>query len=85
MDRGAGLFAAHARRAVRAADVAFGLFCCAALASLIWPGYAWLGNRVRPLVLGLPFNMAWIVGWILASLVALSWYERALRKRAGGR
>ncbi len=64
----------------RLAHLLFAGFCLTALAGLIWPAYAWLGNRVKPYILGLPFSMAWIVGWILASFVALVLYERALRR-----
>ena len=32
-------------------------------------------NRIRPLVLGLPFSMAWIVGWVLAAGAVLVWLE----------
>ena len=65
----------------RLAHALFAGFCLAALAGLTWPCYAWFGNRLKPYVLGLPFSMAWIVGWILASFVALLLYERALRQR----
>jgi hypothetical protein len=40
-----------------------------------WPGYAWLGNRIEPYVLGLPFSLAWIIGWVLLSLAALVLYH----------
>ena len=45
------------------------VFCCAA--ALVWPGYAVLGNRIDPRVLGLPFSFAWNIIWVLASFVAL--------------
>ncbi len=44
------------------------------LFALTWPGYDVLGNRVEPLVLGLPFCLAWIVGWSLATCGVLSVY-----------
>ena len=47
--------------------------CC--LFALTWPGYAWLGNRIEPYVFGLPFSMAWILGWVLLSLAALVTYH----------
>ena len=44
--------------------------------------YAWAGERIEPRVLGLPFAMAWNVGWVFASFVALLLYDRAVN---GGR
>jgi hypothetical protein len=44
------------------------------LAAITWPGYEVLGNHVDPLLLGLPFNLAWIVGWSLATFAVLSAY-----------
>jgi hypothetical protein len=41
---------------------------------------AWYGARVEPLVLGLPFCLAWMVGWILATFLVLVLYD-ALRER----
>ena len=35
----------------------------------------WLGNRIEPYVLGLPFSLAWVVGWVLLSFVALVAYH----------
>ena len=32
-------------------------------------GAPWLANRIEPRVLGLPFLLAWIVGWVLMSSV----------------
>lgn len=33
-------------------------------------------NRVHPLVLGLPFLFAWLVGWVLATSVVMAWILR---------
>ena len=62
--------------------VAFALFCLCALAALTWPVYPRLSNRIEPRLLGLPFSLAWIVGWIVASLVALVLYERFVSRRS---
>jgi hypothetical protein len=62
--------------------VAFALFCLSAFAALTWPVYPALGNRIEPRILGLPFSLAWIVGWIVASLVALVTYERYVSRRS---
>jgi hypothetical protein len=61
-------------RARRWPHVLLGLWCAAVLAALTWPGYAWLGNHVDPLVLGLPFSLAWIVGWSLSTCAVLTAY-----------
>src|SRR5512135_2260233 len=33
-------------------------------------------NRVHPLVLGLPFLMAWLVGWVIATAAIMAWILR---------
>lgn len=33
-------------------------------------------NRVYPLVLGLPFLMAWLVGWVVATAGIMAWILR---------
>ena len=37
-------------------------------------------NRVYPLVFGLPFLMAWLVGWVLATAAIMAWVLRLDRK-----
>lgn len=66
---------------MRSLDLAFGLYCLVCLAALTWPGYAWLGNRVTPAVLGLPLSLAWNVGWVVATFVVLAVYHRLRRAR----
>ncbi len=34
-------------------------------------GAPWFANRVEPFVLGMPFLLAWIVGWVLMSSVIM--------------
>ena len=41
-----------------------------ALAASIWPGYL-VAARIAPYVLGLPFSVVWLVGWIGVVFVAL--------------
>lgn len=53
----------------------FALYVIVCLAALTWPGYAWFGSRIHPLVLGLPFSLAWVVGWVVLSFVALAVYH----------
>lgn len=56
----------------RAAYLTFVVLC---LLALVWPGYDLLGNRVEPFVFGLPFTLAWNVGWVLASFLALALFH----------
>jgi len=46
-----------------------GVVVAAGLA-LIWPVYSW-ADAIEPYVLGLPFSLAWVVGWLLAVFVAM--------------
>ena len=43
--------------------------------AVTWPG-ALLINRVHPLILGLPFNMVWILLWVLGGGVMLYLVDR---------
>ena len=67
-------------KAVRTATVAF-LLLVGFLA--MWPGLLPF-NRVRPLVLGLPFVMAWLTLLLLLVGVAL-WVLEVAERRAGTR
>lgn len=69
--------AKSARRVPKWVHALFATHCALTLFAVTWPGYAWLGNRIEPLVLGLPFSLAWLIGWVLATLIALVLYERA--------
>jgi hypothetical protein len=53
----------------------FAIYVALCLGAMTWPGYAWLGNSIRPWVLGLPFSLAWIVGWVLLTFVVLLLYH----------
>ena len=59
----------------RLRHILFGLYVMLCLGAMTWPGYAWLGNSIEPYVLGLPVSLAWVVGWVLATLVALTVYN----------
>ncbi len=62
---------------VRALAVAFFL----AFAIVVtWPGYVAF-NRIEPLVLGLPFSMAWVALWVLVSILVLYLLDRAEARR----
>lgn len=46
-------------------------------------GAPWLANRIEPRVLGLPFLLAWIVGWVVASSLVM-WLIASLDARSTG-
>lgn len=50
------------------------------LITVTWPGILPF-SRVRPLILGLPFSLAWIAGWVAGSVVVLYLLDR-VEKRA---
>jgi hypothetical protein len=59
----------------RIANWLLGLYVIACILALTWPGYALLGNRIEPTVLGLPFSLVWVVAWVLLSFLALAAYH----------
>jgi uncharacterized membrane protein (DUF485 family) len=63
--------------------VLFGLYVLVCAFALTWPGYAWLGNRIEPTVLGLPFSLAWVVGWVLTTFVVMVAYHATGRDERG--
>jgi hypothetical protein len=57
----------------------FAAFTVVMLALVTFPIYG-LANSVEPMILGLPFSMAWVIFWILvefAALIAFYQYEFA--------
>ncbi len=44
--------------------------------AVTWPGMVPF-NRIKPLILGLPFSMAWIAFWVALSFVVLVLLDRA--------
>lgn len=49
------------------------------IVALTWPGVG-LANRVRPLVLGLPFNFFWVALWVALSVLVLFGLDRIERR-----
>lgn len=74
----------RARRSDRARHVAFAAYVVVCLAALTWPGYAWLGNSIEPRLLGIPFSLAWVIGWVLLTFAALAIYHATDRGSDGG-
>ena len=58
-----------------------GVYVVLCLGALCWPGYAWFGNSVEPSVLGIPFSLAWVVGWVLLTFVVLGAYHLTGQRR----
>ncbi len=59
----------------RMRNALFAAFCMLCLLALVWPGYALVGNRIDPMLLGLPFSFFWNILWIVLSFVALWTYD----------
>jgi hypothetical protein len=58
-------------RARRWPHVMLAVWSALVIFAITWPGYDVFGNHIDPLVLGLPFSLAWIVGWSLATFAVL--------------
>jgi hypothetical protein len=65
---------------LRTARILTALYFAGMLFCVTWPGMT-LFSQVYPLVLGLPFSLAWIAGWIAGSVLVLSLLDR-VEKRA---
>lgn len=76
--RGLVLFPPGTPRAVRRRRLVFVALCLPALATLMWPVFAWLAGPF-PLVFGLPLPMAWVVAVVLWVFLALWWLDRGDR------
>lgn len=53
----------------------FTAFTVAMLVLVTFPVYG-IANSVEPMILGLPFSMAWVVFWILVEFVGLIAFYR---------
>jgi TRAP-type C4-dicarboxylate transport system permease small subunit len=71
-------------RRPRLRDLLFAVYVLCCVGALTWPGYEWLGNRIEPYVLGIPFSLGWIVGWVVLSFIALVLYHATDRPRRTG-
>jgi hypothetical protein len=65
----------------RTLDLLLAAYLAVCALCIVWPGMAVLGARVEPYVLGLPFALAWMVGWIVATFGVLAVYH-VLRERS---
>jgi len=55
---------------LKTARLLTGLYFVAMAYFVTWPGLVPFA-RIRPMILGLPFSLAWIAGWIAGSVVVL--------------
>jgi len=61
-----------------------GLYFVLATVFVTWPGLVPFA-KIEPLILGLPFSMAWIASWIAGSVIVLYLLDRVERRyRDGG-
>jgi hypothetical protein len=60
---------------MRLRHVLLGGYFALATLGLIWPGYAWVGNRIAPFVLGLPMSFAYNLGWVVLTFAVLVAYD----------
>ena len=51
------------------------IFTCFILLMLIFPIF-YLGNYAEPLILGMPFIMAWVVFWIVVEFLGLVFFVK---------
>ena len=71
------------RRGIRGRDLALLLYLAVCTACVVWPGMKLFAARVEPRILGLPFALAWMIGWTVATFAVLAVYHTlAERERA---
>lgn len=69
---------------VRVARALAGGYLVLMVVAVTWPGVVPF-NRVEPAVLGLPFVMAWIAGWVAGAVPVLWLLDRAEARFPRGR
>lgn len=67
--------------AVRIVRIFAAAFLALFLVAVTWPGMVPF-NRVRPLVLGLPFSKAWVALWLVLGILVL-WLVDVVERRGG--
>lgn len=78
LPRGLVFFPPGTPQAVRRRRVLFVYIVIVAAVALVWPVYSWVAAP-RPLILGLPLGLAWVVGWLGVVFGALLWLYRGDR------
>jgi len=80
MERGLKLFPSNSSPRHRRRRIVFAAIFFALSAALIWPVYP-LASGIRPLILGLPLSLAYIVGILLLMFAAQIWLYRGEEPR----
>lgn len=73
--RGLVFFSPNTSPKRRFRRTAFSILLLIATVALIWPVYP-LVSGIRPLILGLPLSLAWVVLWLAIVFSALIWLYR---------
>jgi hypothetical protein len=63
----------------KGARLLFVIYLVAMAVALTFPGIVPF-NRVRPMVLGLPFNFVWVASWVALGFFVLTVVDRAISK-----
>lgn len=64
---------------LRTARTLTGIYLFAALIAVTWPGLVPFA-RIEPMILGLPFSMAWIAMWVAGVVVVLALLDRVEKR-----
>ena len=64
---------------LKTARLLTGAYLLLAMFFVTWPGLVPFA-RIEPLILGLPFSMAWIAGWIAGVVIVLALLDRVERR-----
>ena len=67
----------------RIRNLLLGVYSVSCLLAMTWPAYDRFGNSIEPYVLGLPYSLAWVVGWVLMTFVALIAYHATGKDERG--
>jgi hypothetical protein len=54
-----------------------------ATVALVHPVFTWLGDRIEPRFMGLPFSLVYVLGWIGLNSLVLIWMYRSRIVAAG--
>lgn len=61
--------------------VALALWAALVLCAVTEPGHTRFAQRLEPFILGLPFPLAWVVGWTVASFLVFLAYDMQVNRR----
>ncbi len=64
---------------LKTARLLTGAYLVSAMFFVTWPGLLPFA-RIEPLILGLPFSMAWIAGWVAGVVIVLALLDRVERR-----